>query len=99
MHVHLVQFHLHNRQKFRAEDYKRDYGRWLAAGRPHGRRPELDRYLVGPPIPPEPDQQGWRDSFIALPQMVNRIIAYVPAPPVLGAAIMPTFAGKPPTYG
>jgi spore coat protein A len=85
MHVHLVQFHIHNRQKFRADDYNKDYRRWLAAGRPPGGKPKLGTYLLGPPTPPEPEQQGWRDSFIALPQMVNRIIAtYTPAPPIRG---------------
>jgi spore coat protein A len=85
MHVHLVQFHLYNRQRFRADDYKRDYGRWLTAGSPPGRKPELDRYLVGRPMPPAAEEQGWRDSFIALPKMVNRIIAtYDSAPPVPG---------------
>jgi spore coat protein A, manganese oxidase len=85
MHVHLVRFHILNRQKFRADDYKKDYDRWLAAGRPPTGRPKLDTYLVGQPTPPEPEQQGWRDSFIALPQMVNRIIAtYTPAPPIPG---------------
>jgi spore coat protein A len=85
MHVHLVQFHLHNRQRFRADEYKRDYDKWLTAGRPPGKKPTLDRYLVGRPMPPAPQEQGWRDSFIALPKMVNRIIAtYTPAPPVPG---------------
>jgi spore coat protein A len=85
MHVHLVQFHIYNRQKFRADDYKKDYDRWLAAGRPPGGKPKLHTYLLGPPKPPELQQQGWRDSFIALPQMVNRIIAtYAPASPIPG---------------
>jgi spore coat protein A len=85
MHVHLVQFHIYNRQKFRADDYKKDYGRWLAAGRPPSGKPKLGTYLLGPPTPPEPQEHGRRDSFIALPQMVNRIIAtYAPAPPIPG---------------
>lgn len=85
IHVHLVEFHIHNRQKFNADGYSRDYSRWATAGRPPRTKPNLDRYLTGPPIPPQPDEQGWRDSFIAMPQMVNRIIAtYVPAPPVPG---------------
>ncbi|MFD0733266.1 multicopper oxidase family protein [Planotetraspora mira] len=83
MHVHLVQFQIHNRQKFRAGDYAKDYERWVAAGRTAGGKPQLSRYLVGPPVPPEPYEQGWRDSFIAYPEMVNRIIAtFTPAPPV-----------------
>jgi spore coat protein A len=85
MHVHLVQFQIHNRQRFKADRYRVDYGRWLEAGRPPGRKLQLERYLVGPPVPAEPEQQGWRDSFIAYPGMVNRIIAqYTKAPPVPG---------------
>ncbi|MEV1178671.1 multicopper oxidase domain-containing protein [Nonomuraea sp. NPDC049784] len=85
IHVHLVQFQLYDQQRFRAEDYARDYGRWLATGRPPGKKLELKRYLVGRPMPPAAQEQGWRDSFIALPQMVTRIIAtYTPAPPIPG---------------
>jgi spore coat protein A len=85
MHVHLVQFLIHNRQRFRVEDYARDHARWVATGRPSGGGPDLARYLLGPPVPPEPDQQGWRDSFAAYPRMVNRIVArFDPAPPVPG---------------
>jgi spore coat protein A len=83
MHVHLVQFQIHNRQKFGAGDYAKDYESWIPAGRTAGGKPQLSRYLVGPPVPPEPYEQGWRDSFSAYPEMVNRIIAtFTPAPPV-----------------
>ncbi|WP_433424844.1 multicopper oxidase family protein [Microtetraspora malaysiensis] len=87
MHVHLVQFHVYNRQRFRADAYKKDYARWLSAGRPADGKPVLAGYLVGGPLPPAPEEQGWRDSFVALPQMVNRIIAaYTPPPSIPGIA-------------
>ncbi|GII56904.1 spore coat protein A [Planotetraspora thailandica] len=83
MHVHLVQFLIHNRQRFNARDYAKDFARWTRSGRLSGDKPDLSRYLVGAPIPPEPDQQGWRDTFIAYPGMVNRIVAtFDPAPEV-----------------
>ena len=85
MHVHLTQFQLRDRQRFRADNYKTDYDRWLTAGRPPEKKPNLNQYLLDQPMPPPAQEQGWRDSFIALPKMVNRIIAtYPPAPPIPG---------------
>jgi spore coat protein A len=75
MHVHLVQFQVHNRQRADTIAYGKDYGKWLAGRRAPESRPVLARYLIGGPIPPAPDETGWKDTFKALPNMVSRIIA------------------------
>ncbi|HEV7933196.1 MAG TPA: multicopper oxidase [Actinomadura sp.] len=75
MHVHLVQFQVHNRQKADTAAYEKDYDAWVAAGRRPGAKPVLARYLIGEPIPPEPQEMGWKDTFKVYPGMVGRIIA------------------------
>ncbi len=72
MHLHLVQFQILNRQPFDAAAYS---DAWLAYMQGAGPRPLLDEYLAGPPRPPTPEEAGWKDTAIALPGEVLRIIA------------------------
>jgi spore coat protein A len=59
MHIHLVQFNILDRQPFDVEAYM------------------LDDTLIftGPPVPPDPNEMGWKDTFRAHPGEVARVIA------------------------
>lgn len=76
IHLHLVQFQLKNRQKFKMEDYTSD---WLASnGEPPLNHPtevlSVDHYLDGPIIPPDDNETGWKDTIRANPNEVTRIL-------------------------
>jgi spore coat protein A len=75
MHVHLVKFQVYNRQNFHHKAYEEDYKQWISTGRNRANKPQLAQYLIGKPVPPAPAETGWKDTFKAHPQMVNRIIA------------------------
>jgi spore coat protein A, manganese oxidase len=85
MHVHLVQFQILNRQKIDSPAYQAAYKKWVAAGRRPGTRPILDRYLKGEEISPSPEESGWKDTVIAHPGMVSRIVLrFQPPGPIAG---------------
>lgn len=75
IHIHLIQFQILGRQEIDAERYLQDWHR-LNGHRPVTRPIVLDPtpFLIGDPIPPEPYETGWKDTILALPGMVNRII-------------------------
>jgi spore coat protein A, manganese oxidase len=58
IHLHLVRFQILDRRRFEISTYM-------------GKR-ELK--FVGPPVPPEPSEAGWKDTVRAHPGMVTRII-------------------------
>jgi spore coat protein A len=58
IHLHLVRFLLLDRHAFDADDY-------AMQGRLN---------FVGKPVPPQPDEAGWKDTVRAEPGMVTRII-------------------------
>ena len=68
IHVHLVQFQLVSRQAFNATVYLAD---WMAQNgnppldHPTINVPSLDQYLIGQPILPSPNEQGWKDTILA----------------------------------
>jgi spore coat protein A len=77
MHMHLVKFQVLNRQRFWA-----DYSAWIAAGRVAGKEPDVNGadasgspYLVGPAHAPAPHERGWKDTAIAYPREVMRVVA------------------------
>ncbi len=59
MHIHLVQFNILDRQPFDVDAYM------------------MDDTLIftGPPVPPDPNEMGWKDTFRAHPGQVTRVIA------------------------
>ena len=59
IHLHLVQFNILDRQPFDVEAYM------------------MDDTLIftGPPVPPDPNEMGWKDTFRAHPGQLSRIIA------------------------
>jgi spore coat protein A len=75
MHNHLVQFHVYNRQKFDVAAYLAVYRKWLEGGRKPATKPVLAKYLIGDPIPPDPEERlAPKDTVKAYPGMVVRII-------------------------
>lgn len=75
IHLHLVQYQVVSRQYFRAADYMND---WLALnGMPplnHRTRVlPVGPYLQCGPIPPELNEQGWKDTIKAYPGKVTTI--------------------------
>jgi len=74
-HVHLIQFQVVSRQDIDAPGYLRD---WLAAnGNPPFSHPTLklpvERYLMGNPTGPEPEESGWKDTVRTPAGQVTRI--------------------------
>ncbi|KAI9019650.1 bilirubin oxidase [Hyaloraphidium curvatum] len=75
MHIHLVQFQIASRQKFRAEDYLKDWQRLNEADElPLSSAPrplDVTPYLQGNPEPAEIAEQGWKDTGKAPPGYVT----------------------------
>jgi FtsP/CotA-like multicopper oxidase with cupredoxin domain len=76
MHLHLVQFQLVYRQRFNLTAYWND---WVAL---NGMPPlnhttinvsSLEPYLIGEPIPPRPEEQGWKDTLIVYSRQITVI--------------------------
>ena len=76
IHLHLVQFQILSRQKFRSEEYME---KWIEInGEPPLDHPTevlpVCEYLEGAPIPPDPNEAGWKDTIRANPEEVTTII-------------------------
>ncbi|MGP3955802.1 multicopper oxidase domain-containing protein [Nonomuraea sp. 3N208] len=97
MHVHLVQFQLLNRQRFDAKAYLAAYRSWITQGRPPATRPALTRYLTGPVTAPAAEEEGWKDTIVAPPGMVTRIVLRFDVPPPIDG-IRGTRTSLPATY-
>lgn len=80
MHIHLVRFQVHNRQNLDVPGYTAVYLAWVDAGRDPATKPNLDHFLQGDPLPPAPDEMGWKDTVKAYPGMVTRVIATFDVP-------------------
>lgn len=75
IHLHLVQFHIVDRQEFRADDYRMV---WEGKnGVPPLNHPTevvpLDDFLIGQPIEPDENEKGWKDTIRMNPNQVTRI--------------------------
>lgn len=81
IHLHLVQFLISSRQSFRDEEYMQ---KWIELnGEPPLDHPTevlpISQYLVESPIPPGPNEAGWKDTIRANPGEVTTIlIRYAP---------------------
>lgn len=86
MHLHLVPFQILNRQKIDQAKYWKAYlgtgqrkvilehamhGATVPANYPP---PNPDNYTIGPKRPPAPNEAGWKDTVLAYPYEVTRII-------------------------
>ena len=80
IHLHLVQFLLVNRQKFRSDDYLKD---WIKLNQstvpgtpPYFVKPKVlpvHPYLQGQPIAPPPNEKGWKDTIQMNPGEITTI--------------------------
>jgi spore coat protein A, manganese oxidase len=75
IHLHLVQFQVISRQALNVTNYTND---WLALnGTPPFDHPTItlpiDKYLQGKPMPPMPNENGWKDTVIVYPGAVTII--------------------------
>jgi spore coat protein A, manganese oxidase len=97
MHVHLVSFQVLNRQQLDAAGYQAQYEKWINKGRKQADKPVLARFLLGPPIPPDPDEAlSHKDTVKAYSQMVTRIIINEFNPPTEPIANIPGSGAKMP---
>ena len=80
IHLHLIQFKILNRQSIDIFKYTYD---WLQLNTPPLNAPtsqiDVSNYLMGSPTPPEPYENGWKDTVVCPPAQVTRIlIRYAP---------------------
>jgi len=75
MHPHLVTFLTLNRQAFDVDAYTAAWQAYLDSGRNPALRPDVANYLIGAPIPPDPEEKGYKDTVKAYPGYVTRIRA------------------------
>jgi spore coat protein A len=80
MHMHLVQFQVYDRQPFNAAAYAAAWDTWVLAGRPEGAKPVLSAYFTGLPVPPPPEEMGWKDTVKSMPGDITRVIAKFDVP-------------------
>jgi spore coat protein A len=74
IHLHLVQFQVLDRVPFDAEAYQEEQRAYLA-GEVEGGPPDPLAFATGDPVAPRPWEWGWKDTVIASPGMVTRIIS------------------------
>jgi spore coat protein A len=74
MHPHLVASQVVNRQLFNVDDYTTAWQAYLDSGRTT-LKPDISGYLIGDPIPPAPEEMGYKDTVKAPPGLVTRTIA------------------------
>ncbi|EGD25528.1 multicopper oxidase domain-containing protein [Rhodococcus hoagii] len=102
IHLHLVNFRVLGRQDFDVARYTREY-----PAPPVGTKwaPPVDAFVTGPLIPPEPWEAGPKDTVVANPGTVTRIVAVFPTAGRLGFDPDATFgvgelaAPVPPQHG
>jgi len=80
MHTHLFTFHVLNRQAFDTEEYEIAWRAYLDSGRNPLLKPDVDDFLVGPTLPPAPEELGDKDTVKSYPEYVTRIKARIAVP-------------------
>jgi FtsP/CotA-like multicopper oxidase with cupredoxin domain len=80
IHLHLIQFLLVSRQKFRSDDYLRDWqtlNQTTTPGTPpyfvKPKAPPIESYLKGHPTAPPSSEKGWKDTIQMNPGEVTTI--------------------------
>jgi FtsP/CotA-like multicopper oxidase with cupredoxin domain len=74
IHLHLVHFQVLDRIPFDREAYAAAQQAYIAAGK-QGSPPDPLAFATGDPIPPGLWEAGWKDTVVANPDMITRIIA------------------------
>jgi spore coat protein A, manganese oxidase len=72
MHPHLVASQVVNRQAIYVDLYTAAWTAYLDSGRNPLLKPRLNDYLMGDPIPPNPEEMGYKDTVKAPPGYVTR---------------------------
>jgi spore coat protein A len=70
MHPHLVTVQVVKRQKIDVEAYTEDWEAYLESGRTT-LKPDVNNYLIGDPLPPNPEEMGFKDTVKAPPGYVT----------------------------
>jgi spore coat protein A, manganese oxidase len=80
MHTHLFGMQVVNRQRIDVDGYTTAWNAYLDSGRKASLKPRLADYLVGKPIPPDPEEMGFKDTVKAPPGFVTRTISQYTLP-------------------
>ncbi|MHB1054319.1 MAG: multicopper oxidase family protein [Thermoleophilia bacterium] len=78
VHLHLVQFQVLNRQGVDVANYWQAREDFLAGSGP---RPDINRFLTGAALPPLPQEVGWKDTALVMPDEVLRLTVPFKLPP------------------
>ena len=94
IHLHLVQFQVLSRQRFKVEQYLETYYEHLEHGSfgPHP-VPSADAFLTGKPVPPAANEAGWKDTVRANPGEVTSIMVPFGAKAAPGVPFGNSFVG------
>jgi spore coat protein A len=79
MHPHLVASQVVDRQRFKVEEYTAAWQAYLDSARTTP-KPDVSAYLIGDPIPPEPEEMGFKDTVKSPPGFVTRTRAQFTLP-------------------
>ncbi len=74
IHLHLVHFQVLDRTHFDAEDYMEAQEDYIANGKV-GDPPDPMDFAEGPAVPAEAWEAGWKDTVLAFPESITRIIS------------------------
>ena len=75
IHLHLVQFQLLNRQKVNVHRYEHEWKLANPVTPAETYAPVApDKFLKGKPVPADPNERGWKDTFRMNPGEVTRIL-------------------------
>ncbi len=72
LHLHLTQFQILNRQPLDQINYWYAKEAWRAG---QGPKPDPNQYVTGPAVAPPPESAGWKDTALAMPSEILRIVA------------------------
>lgn len=94
IHLHLVQFQLLSRQRFRVESYLENYYEELGHGNfgPYP-VPSTDSFRVGRAKPPDANEAGWKDTIRANPGEITSILVPFGANAAPGVPFGQSFTG------
>ena len=77
IHLHLVQFQLLNRQKYNIQKYEMAFSAANPVLPTTSYQPvSVTPYLKGKPVPADPNERGWKDTFRMNPGEVTRILVH-----------------------
>jgi len=75
IHLHAVMFQVLDRTPFSAEDYSEHQEEWLEDRHEKKNKPNVENFFTGQPKRANENESGWKDTVIANPGEVTRVIA------------------------